>query len=112
MQAEPATLVHMPEDCGATIHQPSLPLIVMDAGLASNDNIAWLIELGYHYLVVGRERKRQALSLLSLRAENEKRQGIRNRFPACIGRLRERNPGVRRTIVSRWLRIMLKIRLR
>jgi hypothetical protein len=75
MQAEPATLVHMPEDCGTTIHQPSLPPIVMDAGLASNDNIAWLIEQGYHYLVVGRERKRQALSLLSFRAENEKRAG-------------------------------------
>jgi hypothetical protein len=91
----------MPEDCGTTIHQPSLPLIVMDAGLASNGNIAWLIEQGYHYLVVGRERKRQDPCLLPFRAENEKEQGVRNRFSARIGRLRERNPGVCRTIVSR-----------
>lgn len=27
----------------------------MDAGIASADNIAWLIERGHHYLVVSRE---------------------------------------------------------
>ena len=28
----------------------------MDTGIASADNIAWLSERGYHYLVVSRER--------------------------------------------------------
>jgi hypothetical protein len=34
----------------------TLPLIIMDVELATNDNIAWLIERGYHYLAVSRER--------------------------------------------------------
>ena len=34
-------------------------LIVMDRGLASEDNLAWLREQGYRYLVVSRERDRQ-----------------------------------------------------
>jgi transposase len=58
--SEPATLARMLD--GLRHNHPSdatLPLIVMDAGLASNDNIAWLIEEGYYYLVVSRERKRQ-----------------------------------------------------
>jgi transposase len=33
------------------------PVIIMDAGIASADNIAWLIERGYLYLVVSRERQ-------------------------------------------------------
>jgi transposase len=32
------------------------PVIIMDAGIASTSNIAWLIEHGYQYLVVSRER--------------------------------------------------------
>ena len=32
------------------------PVIIMDAGIASADNIAWLSERGYLYLVVSRER--------------------------------------------------------
>lgn len=34
-------------------------LVVMDAGIASEANIAWLVEHGYHYLVVSRKRNRQ-----------------------------------------------------
>jgi transposase len=34
-------------------------LIVMDRGLASEENLAWLREQGYRYLVVSRERERQ-----------------------------------------------------
>ncbi len=33
-------------------------IVVMDAGIASEDNIQWLIEHGYRYLVVSRKRKR------------------------------------------------------
>ena len=36
-----------------------LPTIVMDAGLASEDNIAWLREQGYPYIVVSRKRHRE-----------------------------------------------------
>ena len=32
------------------------PVIIMDAGIASADNIAWLKQQDYHYLVVSRER--------------------------------------------------------
>src|SRR5664280_179361 len=32
------------------------PVLIMDAGIASADNIAWLSERGYRYLVVSRER--------------------------------------------------------
>ncbi len=32
------------------------PVIIMDAGIASAKNIAWLIERNYHYLVVSREK--------------------------------------------------------
>ena len=32
--------------------------VVLDAGIASAENIQWLIEQGYHYLVVSRKRKR------------------------------------------------------
>ena len=32
--------------------------VVMDAGLASEENIAWLVAQGYRYLVVSRKRKR------------------------------------------------------
>jgi len=31
-------------------------VLIMDAGIASADNIAWLSERGYLYLVVSRER--------------------------------------------------------
>lgn len=36
---------------------PVNPVIIMDAGIASADNIAWLIERNYQYLVVSREKK-------------------------------------------------------
>ena len=32
------------------------PVIIIDAGIASAENIAWLIERDYHYLVVSREK--------------------------------------------------------
>ena len=53
---------------------PPGALIVMDRGLASEDNLAWLREQGYRYLVVSRERDRQfdaaaAIGIESARAE-------------------------------------------
>jgi len=35
------------------------PTVVLDAGIASEENIAWLVEQGYHYVVVSRRRHRQ-----------------------------------------------------
>jgi len=35
------------------------PTVVLDAGLASEDNIVWLKERGYHYVVVSRKRHRE-----------------------------------------------------
>jgi len=39
---------------------PSGALVVMDRGLAAEENLAWLREEGYRYLVVSRERERQS----------------------------------------------------
>ncbi len=35
------------------------PTVVLDAGIASEENIAWLVENGYRYLVVSRKRHRE-----------------------------------------------------
>jgi len=53
--SEPATLARMLDGLRHNhLSDATLPLIVMDAGLATNNNIAWLIERGYSYLVVSR----------------------------------------------------------
>ena len=49
---EDKTLASMLEALGA----PSDALVVMDAGIATEANIAWLRENGYRYLAVSRER--------------------------------------------------------
>jgi transposase len=41
------------------IFEPSKATIVMDAGIASEDNIKWLKKNGYPYIVVSRKRHRQ-----------------------------------------------------
>ena len=38
------------------LSQTAKPVIIMDAGIASQDNIDWLTEQNYHYLVVSREQ--------------------------------------------------------
>ena len=53
--AEGTTLAGMLQSLGA----PPGALIVMDSGLASEANLAWLRTEGYRYLVVSRERERQ-----------------------------------------------------
>ncbi|MCK7492952.1 MAG: IS1634 family transposase [Comamonadaceae bacterium] len=53
--AEGKTLAGMLQSLGA----PSGALVVMDRGLSSEENLAWLRTEGYRYLVVSRERERQ-----------------------------------------------------
>ena len=40
-------------------HTDNAPTVVLDAGIASEENIAWLVENGYRYLVVSRKRHRE-----------------------------------------------------
>lgn len=53
--SEGQTLASMLEGLGA----PKGALVVMDRGIASEENIQWLLANGYRYLVVSRERQRQ-----------------------------------------------------
>ena len=53
--AEGTTLARMLRRLGA----PPGALVVMDRGLAAEENLAWLRGAGYRYLVVSRERERQ-----------------------------------------------------
>ena len=52
--SEPQTLQTMLE----RLNGRSGSTVVLDAGIASEENIQWLIEKGYRYLVVSRKRKR------------------------------------------------------
>jgi len=52
---ESSTLAEMLLGLGA----PEGALVIMDRGIATEDNIAWLIEHRYRYLVVSRERRRR-----------------------------------------------------
>jgi transposase len=49
---------------------PPGALIVMDRGLAAEDNLVWLREQGYRYLVVSRERARQFDPAVALAIES------------------------------------------
>ncbi len=53
--SEPATLAQMLSGLGA----PPGATVVMDAGIATEANLRWLREHGYHYVVVSRLRERQ-----------------------------------------------------
>lgn len=41
------------------LHAPAAALVVMDRGIATEENLAWLKAHGYRYLVVSREKSRQ-----------------------------------------------------
>ena len=41
------------------LNAPKGALVIMDRGIATQKNISWMIENGYRYLVVSRERNRQ-----------------------------------------------------
>ena len=49
------------------------PTVVLDAGIATEENLAWLTEQGYRYLVVSRERHKQfdAEAAILIRAEGD-----------------------------------------
>ena len=69
---EDKTLASMLEALGA----PSDALVVMDAGIATEANIAWLRENGYRYLAVSRERTRRFDPDLALAIETRSRQTV------------------------------------
>ena len=56
--SEPGTLALMLDGLQEKkpLPQATKPVIIMDAGIASQDNIDWLTERDYHYLVVSREQ--------------------------------------------------------
>jgi len=56
--SEPKTLEEMLGKLTSEQTQKA-PTVVLDAGIASEENIAWLIEHGYRYLVVSRKRHRE-----------------------------------------------------
>jgi transposase len=56
--SEPATLARMIGKL-ASGHTEPAPTVVLDAGIASEENIAWLVQNGYRYLVVSRKRHRE-----------------------------------------------------
>jgi len=58
--SEPSTLAEMLEDlAGGHAATGEKPTVVMDAGIATEDNILWLRQHHYPYLVVSRKRHRQ-----------------------------------------------------
>ena len=69
---EDTTLAPMLEALGA----PADALVVMDAGVATEDNVAWLRENGYRYLVVSRERTRRFDPDLATALETRSRQTV------------------------------------
>ena len=56
--SEPKTLAAM-VDRLASDQTGATPTVVLDAGIATEENIAWLREHGYRYVVVSRKRHRQ-----------------------------------------------------
>jgi transposase len=56
--SEPGTLEQMIGKL-ASGHTDSAPTVVLDAGIATEENIAWLVHNGYRYLVVSRKRHRE-----------------------------------------------------
>jgi len=58
--SEPTTLAEMLQDLeGGRASTGLKPTVVMDAGIATEENIAWLLEHQYPYLVVSRKRHRE-----------------------------------------------------
>ena len=58
------------------LHAPGDALVVMDAGVATEDNVAWLRDHGYRYLVVSRERTRRFDPDLAVALETRTRQTV------------------------------------
>ena len=54
--SEPKTLKEL---LGQLVDDKSRPTIIMDAGIATEDNLKWLKEANYYYVVVSRKRQRK-----------------------------------------------------
>nr|MBS0020894.1 IS1634 family transposase [Gammaproteobacteria bacterium] len=73
--SEPTTLAQMLGELSrAQAAHP--PTVVLDAGLATEENIAWLIEHHYRYLVVSRARHREFNADEAVSVRNEGELGI------------------------------------
>ena len=70
---EQATLAGMLEALSA----PKGALVVMDRGVATEDNVAWLRAEGYRYVVVGRERRRRFDADAAVPIETRSKQTVR-----------------------------------
>ena len=69
---EDTTLARMLE----ALRAPGDALVVMDAGIATEANIAWLRDTGYRYLAVSRERTRRFDPELAVAIETRSRQTV------------------------------------
>ncbi len=72
--SEPKTLETMIKKLsGENINETSLfkPTIVLDAGIATEDNINWLKDKSYHYIVVSRKKKKAIPSDVTMIAVKE-----------------------------------------
>ena len=56
--SEPKTLAQMLATLVGKDSSPT-PTVVLDAGIATEENITWLVDNGYHYVVVSRKRHRE-----------------------------------------------------
>ena len=58
------------------LQAPSDALVVMDAGVATEKNVAWLRDSGYRYLVVNSERTRRLDPDLAIALKTRSRQSV------------------------------------
>jgi transposase len=87
--SEPATLAQMLERL-AVAPAAEGPTVVLDAGIASEENIAWLRERGYRYLAVSRERHKvfDAEQATLIREEGATRIRVQRLVDADTGEVR------------------------
>jgi len=78
--SEPKTLTQMITGLASAQVSIEPTIVVLDAGIASQENLDWLVAQGYHYLVVSRDKKCQtnkALDEIVVKADKN------NRVTAC-----------------------------
>jgi len=82
--SEPATLKGMLDHLASNSGTDStIPVVVMDAGLASEENIVWLKAKGYHYIVVSRERKLEIPDAQGVAVKEDNRNVVTIRRQIC-----------------------------
>jgi transposase len=87
--SEPKTLEQMLQRLSAAPGADG-PTVVLDAGIASEENIAWLREQGYRYLAVSRERHKafDAEQATLIREEGSTRIRVQRLVDAASGEVR------------------------